>query len=229
MPVIPKENRPSFKRWKIDSFDPPRPKPPAPSRPEAKAPPSVATVEGIPLPTAESIERMQAEARREGYEEGLEEGRKKGYETGLQEARRKAQQIATLATSFEKALAEIDQTTADALLELSIAIARQVVQQQLESRPESILSVIRAALPSLPLHHGNINLVLHPEDAHLLRDQLGNQVTQAGWHLLEDSSIERGGCLIRAGTSEIDATLATRWHRVLDMLGKSTAPEHHES
>lgn len=228
MPVIPKEKIAAFARWQLDSFDaPPTPvaQPIERATPKETAEKDTSQIGSIPLPTAESIEKMHDEARKEGYREGFDSGEKAGYQAGLERARQEAEHLAQLADHFEKALASLDQDIADAVLELSISIARQVVQQQLNLQPESIISVIRAALTSLPLHHGNINIHTHPEDARLIREQLGNQIAQSGWHLIDDASIERGGCLVRAGSSEVDATFATRWRRVLEALGKTPETE----
>ncbi|MBS1199061.1 MAG: flagellar assembly protein FliH [Proteobacteria bacterium] len=221
MPVIPKEKSGAYKVWKIDSFD----QKPGGNKPSKKPPPATPntvkspSVNGVAMPTAESVERIHDEARREG----LESGKKEGYAAGITAARQEATRLATLVNNFQNAIATIEHDLADAVLELALAIARQVVQEQLEIHPESIVSVIRGALTSLPLHHGNINIHLHPDDARLLREQLGNQVAQSGWHLIDDSTVTRGGIVIRAGSSEIDGTFETRWRRVLDALGKPPA------
>lgn len=239
MPVISKEQIAEFKRWQIESFDAPA----AGVKPEkapAAAKPSPSEAQAAPeitLPTVESLERMHEEARKAGYDEGyasgekagldagLDAGRKAGYEEGAAQAKKEAERLALLADHFQKSLATLDQEVADAVLDLSLSIARQVVQHQLQTQPESIIGVIRSALSSLPLHHGNITITLHPEDARLLREHLGNQIAQSGWHLIEDPDFERGGCQLRAGSSEVDATFATRWRRVLEALGKPDGSE----
>ena len=37
--------------------------------------------------------------------------------------------------------------------------------------------------------------------------------------LIEDLQIEQGGCRVEVSGSEVDATLATRWHRVIEAIG----------
>ena len=46
------------------------------------------------------------------------------------------------------------------------------------------------------------------------------QLTQLGWQLIEDESIERGGCRIESEAAQIDATNATRWERAVATLGR---------
>ncbi len=81
------------------------------------------------------------------------------------------------------------------------------------------MPVVREAIASLPLHHGHPALFLTPEDAALVRQHLGEQLNHNGWRILEDSSLHRGGCRIESGASEVDATLETRWRRVLEAIG----------
>lgn len=220
MPVIPKDQLAAYQRWQIGSFDQEKVPPAPPSRaPAATPPPEVEVVSGVALPTAEGLERIHNEAQQEGYRIGFEAGQQAGFEAGAAAVRQEAERLAAAADNFCNALAQLDQEVADTILELSLEVSRQVVQSTLATRPESIISVIREALNALPLHHGAINLHLHPNDAELLRTHLGNQVAQSGWHLVEDPGIEPGGCVIKAGASEIDATLATRWKRVVESIG----------
>ena len=40
------------------------------------------------------------------------------------------------------------------------------------------------------------------------------------WKIVEDAQIERGGCRLETPTTEVDATLETRWRRVVASLGR---------
>ena len=53
------------------------------------------------------------------------------------------------------------------------------------------------------------------------RLHLGEQLAHNGWRIIEDGNITAGGCRVEAGASEVDATLETRWRRVLDAIGTS--------
>ena len=219
MSVIPEEESAGYRRWQVGSFDA---SPPT----AAETPASVNTregegeiVSGVSLPTAEDIERIHMDAQQEGYRIGFESGQQEGREAGMAEARSEAARLAELADNFQQALAGLDQQVADNVLELALEVARQVVRSTLATQPAVVLPVIREAISALPMHHGNINIHVHPEDAERLQAQLGNQIGQSGWHLIEDADVVPGGCIVRAGTSEVDATLATRWRRVLESIG----------
>lgn len=217
MAVIPKEQLAAFQRWQVGSFDQAKTPGTAAKTPQPKA--GGEPVSGVNLPTAEGIERIHNQAQEDGYRTGFDAGREAGYAEGMKAARQQAEQLAALAENFRRAVADLDQNVAESILELSLGVARQVVQNSLAAQPEAVIAVIREALTALPLHHGNITLHLNPKDAELLRTQLGNQLSQSGWHLFEDPAIQAGGCIVRAGASEVDATVATRWARIIESLG----------
>lgn len=222
MGIIPKEQLVNVQRWQITAFDKPAepPSPPAARAPAAPPPPETPAVE---LPSAESIARIEEEARNDGHQAGYQAG----YEEGIRaadEAIRQAteplvQRLLTLTGNFQQALAEIDQSVADHLLELAAEIAARMVCGALSVNTEILLPVVREAIATLPMHHGHVTLRLSPEDATAIRAHHGEQFAQSGIQIVEDSEVSPGGCIVRAGTSEVDASIETRWKRVLDALG----------
>jgi len=82
-----------------------------------------------------------------------------------------------------------------------------------------LLPVIREAISALPIHHAHIALHLNPVDAPHIRNRIGEQFNQTGGQIIEDAEITVGGCLVKAGASEVDATTETRWKRVLEAIG----------
>ena len=75
---------------------------------------------------------------------------------------------------------------------------------------------------ALPISFGqHARLVLHPEDAALVRTHLGPQLEAANCALTEDAALARGGCRVETDGAEVDATMETRWSRVVAALGAS--------
>lgn len=174
--------------------------------------PAVAAATAAPpvvLPTAADIELM--------YQRAQDEAHRLGYAEGRGQAQAEAARLAALFKQLEGALAEFDQQVGDELLALAIEIARRVVEQSIAAKPEIILDVVRHALAELPHQHANVHL--NPEDATLIRNLLGDQLSHAGHRIHEDASVARGGCLVEGGGSQVDATLRTRWRRVLESIG----------
>jgi len=205
----------------------------APARPAAPPPPAPEPVPELPpdfrLPTAEEIEQLHDEMRRAGFEEGraaghaegLEAGRAEGYAEGRARAEAEAARLAGLADSMDEALRELDGEIAEQLMALAIEMARRMVKLTIAQHPESILETVRAALLQLPQGHAHIQL--HPDDLALVRELLGEQLAHAGHRLQENARLARGECLIDGQGAQVDATLATRWRRVLESIGHERA------
>ena len=226
-----------FQRWTPPSFDAAQPQA-IPAAPEAPPPyqepeppqqeevciavppePAVAAPapefpelpeELLHFPTAEEIERMHEEAQQEGYQAG--------YEEGLALARSEAGQLHAVLDNLNQALTKLDQDVAEELLTLSLEVARQMVRQSLALRPELINTLVREALQQMPQIHTQIHL--HPEDAQLVRTHLGDQLGHAGHRVVEDPAMERGGARLEANGAQVDATLPTRWRRIMENLGR---------
>lgn len=211
---IPKERRTAYQRWELDTFD----------APQVSIPPEgIVPLGGAPdrrqnaalLPTAAQLERLHQQAHEEGYAAGHREGR----ERAAAEIERLQRIVAAL--SQESQL--LDQRIADDLLALGMAIGRQVLRQALKLRPELILSVVNEVLGQLPLAHQRARLLLHPDDAKLVREDLNERLKHSGWEIIETADISRGGCRLEAAECEIDATLEHRWQRVVDAIGSGHA------
>lgn len=165
----------------------------------------------VALTTAEQVERIHLQSREEGHAAGYQEGRA--------QAQREVLHLQALLAALEPALKNLDQTVADDLLALALDIARQMLGQALKVQPDLVLPVIREAIRCLPQFNQTLHLMVHPQDAALVRSHFADPPTPAGWVIMEDARIERGGCRLETLSSEIDATMQTRWRRVLATLG----------
>jgi flagellar assembly protein FliH len=224
----------AYQRWDLPSFDtpaaapPPAPEPPGsgatelspditetPPLPPVEPPPlpeaAIDPEPDIHLPTAEDIERIHEEARKDGYAAGYEEGTARG--------RIEAMQFHGLVESLENSMTSLDQEVADEILALATELARQMVRQTLVVRPESVVDLIREALLQLPQAHALIHI--NPEDLAMAKDYLGEQLSHSSHRLIDDPTITRGGVRIEAAGSQIDATVQTRWRRVMDNLSRN--------
>ncbi len=176
--------------------------PPVPQEPAAT----------VQLPTAAQVEQLHQEARDEGFREG--------YQAGMQQAAEQAQVISDVMDSLSQQVRLVDQKVMHAMLDLSVELARQMVRQALSVKPEIVLGVIREALDSFPVFNQTAHLVLHPEDAALLRTAMGEQLAHSGWKIHEDVRVERGGCRLETAHSQVDATVAKRWQHLMTALGQ---------
>lgn len=212
---IPKEKLTAYQRWELAAFD-------EAERAAEKEAAAEATAEDAPeqsdeppviLPTAADVERIHNEAHTQGYAAG--------YAEGAADGKALVAQLASVMSGLRQAVHELDQHIADQLLATAIEIAGQVLRQSLQIKPELLLPVVREAVAALHLNSGHPALLVHPEDAALVRTQMGDHLAHNNWRIIEDPSITRGGCRVELGASEVDATLETRWKRVIEAIGVS--------
>ncbi len=198
--ALPKENLTAYERWEMPNFG---------STGMSHTRMRQKSGSGdIKLPTAVELEEIQRQARDEGYQAGFAEGK---------------QHIATLLNSMEQALQQADQEIAQDLLNLSLEVARQMVQQVIKTNPEVLLNTIREAIASLPHFNQGAHLVLHPDDASMVRTEMGEQLSHSGWKIFEDAQIARGGARVETAHSQIDATLENRWQRIVAAIGQDSS------
>ena len=105
-----------------------------------------------------------------------------------------------------------EQVLAGDVMGLAVELSQQIMRHALQVNPEVVLPVVREAIASLPQGSQHPRLILHPQDAALVRSVLDvNQITPAPWRIVEDARLERGGCRIETATSELDASIGSRW------------------
>lgn len=156
------------------------------------------------LPTAEEIEAIQREAWDEGYRAGQEEGRAAGQAEVDALAARWHELVDGLVQPLDSAEGELEAS----LLELTLALTKQLVRRELKTQPDEIIPVVREALNALPSAAREVVVRLHPDDAALVGSTLHSP--GSSWRIEEDGSVARGGCVVVSSTSRIDATLDRR-------------------
>ncbi len=220
--VIPKEQLTAYQRWELGSIDPVISEPaaqPVEATPTEHEP---ETLLSVPLPTAEDIERIQQEAWQEGHDLGREEGRKVGYEEGYKTGEVHAERLRLLAEALQVESLRQDEAIAREVLELALNIAQQMLRASIQANPKSILVVIREALQSLPTLSGHHKVVVHPEDAAVVREWLAREHGHLSWKVAEDEQLSRGGFRFESAHNELDASLETRWREITSCLGTET-------
>ncbi|TFW29613.1 flagellar assembly protein FliH [Massilia horti] len=204
----------------MTSFDTARPSAaPEPIEP----PPPPAPV--VHLPTQAEVDAIRETARQQGFAEGHAEGHAAGYaegqRAGANEAQEQLAHLQGVASAFGQAVAAADETIAGEVLDLALHLARAMLRTAFEVKPELIIPVVREAIEYLPALQQPALLMLHPEDADIVRNGIGEELDKGGWRVVPDPAIARGGCKIDTATNQIDAQAQVRWQRLAHSLGKN--------
>jgi flagellar assembly protein FliH len=208
----------AWQRWEMGSLETdartvqtPAPKPAAPRRDPA----ALAREAELQRLRQEARATGEAEGRREGWTQGHAEGHAEGLAAGLAGASAHAEQLRALAASLPAALRSAESELSEAILALALDVARQVVHRTLRVEPEWVLALVQDLLHAEPALQGEPRLLLHPDDVALVKNSLGGELQAAGWQLRADDTLARGSCRVRSARGEMDATLETRWKRVV--------------
>lgn len=190
--IIPKEDLSGIENWQLPEVQP------------------AGAVSARPL-TARQLEELQAQAR----EEGFEQGRREGLEAGRKDILARVHELSALMYTLAKPLEQLDDQMEEQLVQLAMAVARQLVRRELKADPSQVLAVIREAMAVLPIGARAVRLHLHPDDAALVREMLSLAEGEQSWKIIEDPILTRGGCKVSSDSSQIDATVERRLHSVI--------------
>jgi flagellar assembly protein FliH len=235
--VIPKEKLTAYQRWELPSFGDERASAVKDRAQEtAKTAGQLAAEEAARQAEehkrALEAERLAAynagldEGRAAGFEQGqaagLEQGRADGLTQGRAEAEQERAQLQQIAETFGNEVSQASERIADDVLNLALDLSKAMLKTALHLRPELVIPVVAEAIRYLPTVQQPALLTLHPEDAQLVNSQLGNELSKAGWRVVEDAEMERGGCRVDTASNQIDSTAPSRWQRIAAALGKDS-------
>jgi flagellar assembly protein FliH len=172
--------------------------------------------------TAEQLEQVHKQAFNEGFEEGKKNGFEYGHKEALLNGKRTLEEtverIDGLMQTLHTPLKQLDDQVEREIVELIIATVRQLARREIKADPEQIVGVVREALAILPVSSRDVQLILHPDDAELIREVYAITEKEVGWTIVEDPVLERGGCKVSTDISRVDATLESRLATLVTQL-----------
>ncbi len=203
--VLPKEQQSAYQRWEMASFGDDR----------------ASTRQNQPQVTEADLAAIREQARQEGHAQGLAQGHAAGLDIGRVDSAQEMLHLQQIAQAFGAEIARADEVIADDLLNLGLDLAKAMLKTALDVRPELVLPVVAEAIRYLPSLQQPALLFLHPQDAALARDFIGEELSKAGWRISEDVHLARGGCRVETPTNQIDGSVQSRWSRIAAALGKT--------
>ena len=101
---------------------------------------------------------------------------------------------------------------------LAVALARSLVRRELRTDPSQIIGIVRETVSLLPASARGVRVLLHPEDAALVRERLSTAGPEQAWSIVDDPVLARGDCRVLTDYAQIDARLETRINEALSQL-----------
>lgn len=180
--------------------------------------PVVEAVEAVEVPrppTLEEIQAIEEQARREGYEAGLEQGRQEGFAQGQAEVRRLIAQIEGILDNFTRPLARLENEVTAALGELAVRIAGSLIGRAYAADPVLLSDLVSEALDVVGGASRDVEVRLHPDDIAALAPLMA---MVSGVRLVPDPALGRGDLRVHAETMRIDGTLEARLRGALESV-----------
>jgi len=158
---------------------------------------------------------------RAAYERGRAQGHADAMRVAQQARATDLERLDRLLAQMHAQFDELHGQAADIVLDLALDIARQIVRRELADRPDATIGIVREAIALVADHQGHPRIHLAPQDFELVRGALENDGIYHGCRFVADPGIEPGGCRVETQQGEVDATLTTRWRRLVAVLGST--------
>ena len=168
--------------------------------------------------TAES--RLEA-AERDAAKKGREDGREEGYKEGSGEVERLVGRLHVILDRAMDKRAEILQETEAQVVELVLLVAKKVVKVISENQKSVVVQNIQQALRKLKTK-SDVIVRVNLADLQLATEHIKDfvQMTENAKKLqiVEDSTVDRGGCVIETDFGEIDARIASQLNELEEKI-----------
>lgn len=154
-------------------------------------------------------QKIKSDAKQDGFRQGHDEG----YSAGESEIGRLVERLRKMVEALMLRREEILKETEQQIVELVILMTRKVVKIISETQKTAIMSNVLAALKKVK-SRGNVILHVNLEDLKLASanaDEFIKRVENIqGITVVEDSTVEKGGCVVETDFGAIDARISSQ-------------------
>lgn len=172
---------------------------------------SDAKVQADDIAAKAQIERD--DLKRSAYDEGFKSGQEAGFESGKAEVNRLIERSHKILETVLNRREEILTETEDQVVQLVLLISKKVVKIMSENQKQVVMANVLSALKKVKTR-GNVTIRVNLEDVKLLTDHIKDFTAQvenvSGITLVEDSSVDKGGCIVETDFGAIDARISSQ-------------------
>lgn len=180
---------------------------------------------------AQAIEQACQAAKEKGFQAGFEQGFSDGKQKAEEQVQAQAvamlseqkQQLSGILETFSKLQAKATETLEQSLMQFSVAVGEQLASHRLSMDHQVVQELFHEALLQEPALSGNPRAFMHPEDTEAITAIFQKELEAAGWELVADDTISRGGFRVEASSGCFDAQVETRRERLEALIDKHQA------
>ena len=169
---------------------------------------------------AQVEERLKG-VEKDAYKKGFEQGREDGYAEGRAEVQRLVDRLHIVLEKTMDKRSEILQEAETEVVELVLLIARKVIKTISENQKNVVLSNVVQALRKLK-SRGDVIIRVNIADLGLATEHVKDFMAMAeaakSITVVEDTTIDRGGCIIETDFGQIDARISSQLHEIEEKI-----------
>ncbi|QEN03732.1 flagellar assembly protein FliH [Thiospirochaeta perfilievii] len=162
-------------------------------------------------------EKIKAEA----YNEGVNLGKEEGYNSGRDEVQRLVDRVHKVLNAAIDKRRDIIMEAENQMVELVLLISQKVVKVISEEQKNVVLSNVIQALRKMK-SRGEVEIKVNLADVALttehIKDFMEMIESVSAITVLEDSTIEKGGCIIETNLGRIDARISSQLREIEDRI-----------
>jgi len=163
------------------------------------------------------VDKVEKEAFGKGYAEGREEG----FQEGRQEVERLVDTLQKIISAAIDKRNEIIQESETQVINLVLLISKKVIKVISENQRNVVINNVVQALRKLK-SRGDVVIRVNLADVELTSEHINDFMKMVenvkSVTVLEDSSVDRGGCIIETDFGQIDARVSSQLHEIEEKI-----------
>ena len=175
------------------------------------------TAEELEAEIQSKVDKVEKEAFGKGHAEGREEG----FQEGRQEVERLVDTLQKIISAAIDKRNEIIQGSETQVINLVLLISKKVIKVISENQRNVVINNVVQALRKLK-SRGDVVIRVNLDDVELTSDHINDFMKMVenvkSVTVLEDSSVDRGGCIIETDFGQIDARISSQLHEIEEKI-----------
>ncbi len=167
--------------------------------------------------TAADLEAIREEAYQKGRAEGRREGKSEGRSEVENELHTATQALAEALEQISRLRASLLEKSKEDMVRLVMAVARQVIQTEVEENGQIIVKTVTRALEAA-VESDEYYIRVNPADLSRVKESeplfLAAMKGLQNIHFIADESVSQGGCRAESRAGDVDAALETQLEKI---------------
>jgi len=167
------------------------------------------------------IQAKVDKVEKEAFGKGHAEGREEGFQEGRQEVERLVDTLQKIISAAIDKRNEIIQESETQVINLVLLISKKVIKVISENQRNVVINNVVQALRKLK-SRGDVVIRVNLADVELTSEHINDFMKMVenvkSITVLEDSSVDRGGCFIETDFGQIDARISSQLHEIEEKI-----------